>query len=117
MKHQLASSFCLTAALAVSACTSSSTPDTSGGPASVRNSCIDPREITNQTIVSDEEIQFKLRNGETWVNKLPHACSGLKLEGGFAWEVHGTLVCSNQQRITVNNTGVPCLLGAFSRAP
>jgi hypothetical protein len=85
------------------------------GSTSIENSCINPTEITKQTVVSDQEIQFELRNGETWVNKLPRACSGLKLAGGFSWEVRGTLVCSNQERITVLETGVPCQIGEFSR--
>ena len=92
-------------------CTSPSTPPSRA----IQDSCINPTKITKQTIVSDQEIQFELGNGETWVNKLPRACPGLKLSGGFSWEVHGTLVCSNQERITVKETGTLCGIGEFSR--
>lgn len=101
----------LTLATCLSACTSPSPPSS----ASIQDSCINPTKITKQTIVSDQEIQFELGNGEVWVNKLPRACPGLKLSGGFSWEVHGTLVCSNQERITVRETGTLCVIGEFSR--
>ena len=93
----------------------SSATGATANSASIENSCINPTEITKQTIVSDQEIQFELRNGETWVNKLPRACFGLKLQGGFSWDVHGTQVCSNQETIKVLNDGTTCQLGAFSR--
>jgi Family of unknown function (DUF6491) len=96
------------------ACTS---PGTAGDSASANNSCINPTEIRSQTIVSDQEIRFELRNGEAWVNKLPTSCPGLKTEGGFSWDVRGMRVCSNQESITVLNTGVHCMLGEFTRAP
>jgi hypothetical protein len=85
--------------------------------ASIENSCINPTEISKQTIVSDQEIRFELRNGEIWANRLPYACSGLKIQGGFSWEVTGTLVCSNQQTIRVKDEGTPCMLGEFTRLP
>jgi len=104
-----------TATLVLATCLSACTSPSPTSPASIQNSCINPTEITGQTIVSDQEIQFELRNGETWVNKFPRACPGLKLAGGFSWEVRGTLVCSNQERIIVQETGTPCLIGEFSR--
>jgi hypothetical protein len=104
----------------LSACTSADTTAAAPGPAttaSIRNSCINPTEITRQEIVSDQEIRFELRNGEMWVNRLPRTCPGLKSQGGFVWDVRGTLVCSNQQRITVKDEGTPCLLGEFAKLP
>jgi len=85
--------------------------------ASIKNSCINPTEIRKQTIVSDQEIQFELNNGQVWVNRLPHACHGLKFQQGFSWEVRGTLVCSNQETIRVKDEGTPCMLGEFARLP
>ena len=107
----------LAAVFALVGCVSCSSTASDGASASIENSCINPTEITSQKIVSDQEIQFELRNGETWVNKLPRTCSGLKFAGGFSWEVRGTMVCSNQERITVKDTGIPCQLGEFSRVP
>ena len=102
------------------ACTSAST--TAGAPAttaraSIENSCINPTEITRQEILSDQEIRFELRNGDVWVNRLPRVCPGLKSQQGFAWDVRGTLVCSNEQRITVKDEGTPCMLGEFAKLP
>lgn len=119
MKHYILVGLALAAA--AGACTSSPAagPSASNAPAAshagVSGGCIDPRQIDKQDIVSDQEIRFKLRNGEVWTNKLPAACFGLKIEGGFSWEVRGALVCSNQEKITVNESGTPCLLGEFSR--
>jgi hypothetical protein len=99
----------------LSGCTSASTVNASTGQASLAGACIDPRDISKQTIVSDQEIRFELRNGDTWTNTMPRACPGLKLSGGFSWEVTGTQVCSNKERIVVKETGTPCLLGEFSK--
>ena len=101
------------------ACTSADTAATAqvSTAGSVSNSCINPIDIKTQKIVSDQEIQFSMKNGDTWTNKLQSSCAGLKLEGGFSWEVRGTLVCSNQQRITVNHVGTPCQLGEFTKTP
>ncbi len=102
----------------LSACTSPADPTGAPAkPASIQDSCINPTQIQKQKIVSDQEIQFTLAGGEVWVNKLPRSCPGLKFEQGFSWKITGGLVCSNQQTITVNNTGTFCQLGEFSRVP
>jgi hypothetical protein len=101
----------------LSACSSSAPADTPAGSASANNACINTTEITKQTIVSDQEIRFELRNGEVWSNTLPRVCPGLKFEQGFSWTVSGNLVCSNQQSIRVKDEGTTCLLGAFTRLP
>lgn len=121
MRHSIVFALGFAIAALAAGCTSSAAPGPSASApphatASIRESCIDPRQIDTQTIVSEQEIRFKLRNGEVWVNKLPQACFGLKIADGFSWDVRGTLVCSNQQRITVRESGTPCLLGAFSKA-
>jgi hypothetical protein len=102
------------AALAISAGCTSATETASTSQA---DSCINPTHIAKQEIVSNEEIRFTLNNGEVWVNTLPRTCPGLRSQGGFTWEVTGTQVCSNQQRITVLNEGTPCQLGTFMRQP
>ena len=104
----------------LAACTSAST--TAGAPAAstsagIENSCINPTQITRQEVLSDQEIRFELRNGEVWVNRLPRTCPGLKFQQGFAWDVRGTLVCSNEQRITVKDEGTTCMLGEFAKLP
>lgn len=83
-------------------------------PASLSESCINPTQIDKQEIVSNSEIRFTMDNGDVWVNTLPRACPGLKIDQGFTWQVRGTLVCSNQETIYTKDGG-PCQLGAFSR--
>jgi Family of unknown function (DUF6491) len=98
---------------ALAAC---STPSATGAAsASIQDSCINPTRITNQKILSDQEIQFTLNNGDVWLNRLPRACPSLKFQGGFTWDVRGTLVCSNEQTIYVKDDGTPCQLGVFTR--
>lgn len=82
---------------------------------SIADSCINPTRIEKQAILSDQEIQFTLNNGEVWLNRLPRACPSLKFQGGFTWDVRGTLVCSNEQTIYVREDGTPCQLGVFTR--
>jgi len=79
------------------------------------DSCINPTRIKEQKILSDQEIQFTLNNGEVWLNRLPRACPSLKFQGGFTWQVRGTQVCSNQETIYVKDDGTPCQLGVFTR--
>lgn len=98
----------------------SSAEPTAGGEqqaGSISNSCINPANIAHQTIVSDQEIRFEMRNGDVWVNKLPRQCPSLKFQGGFTWDIRGMMVCSNEQTIYVKDDGTPCQLGAFTRQP
>lgn len=106
----------LLCAAAVASAAGCASPD-AASTVSIAESCIDPSRIRKQVVVSDEEIKFELAGGDVWVNKLARKCTGLKFEGGFAWEVRGGSVCSNQQVITVLNSGNTCLLGAFSKVP
>ncbi len=102
----------------LSACTSpAASTVTAAKPASIQNSCINPTRIREQKVVSDQEIQFTLAGGEVWSNRLTRSCSGLKSQGGFSWDVSGTLVCSNTQTIYVLDWGTPCQLGEFSKVP
>lgn len=106
----------MTAALA--ACTSSEPAGAAGQQAdSSAKACIRPADIVRQDIVSDEQINFEMRNGDKWVNTLPRKCPNLKFQGGFTWEVRGMMVCSNEQFIYVKDDATPCQLGAFTKLP
>lgn len=98
---------------ALAACTTQA--ETGDASASIQDSCINPTRIREQKILSDQEIQFTLNNGDVWLNRLPRTCPSLKFQGGFAWDVYGTLVCSNEQTIHVKDDGTPCQLGVFTR--
>lgn len=117
---RLRSSVGLIALAGLAACSSPAPAGGAGATAKatgIQASCINPIDIDRQEIVSDQEVRFTMRNGDVWVNRLPHACYGLKNEGGFAWGVRGTLVCSNQQNIKVLRLGTPCQLGEFTKLP
>ena len=102
----------------LAACSSTEqTTDMQGATAKSGNTCINAALIANQTIVSDQEIRFEMRNGDVWVNNLPRQCPGLKFQGGFAWDITGGTVCSNLQTIRVLDHNTPCQLGAFTKAP
>lgn len=107
----------LVCALLAGSLAACSTPATGSDAtsASIADSCINPTRITRQEILSDQEIQFTLAGGEVWLNRLPRACPGLRFQGGFTWDVRGTLVCSNEQTIYVREDGTPCQLGVFTR--
>lgn len=104
---------------ALPACTSQATGMAGGGAtvASTGRVCLNTPQIRKQNVLSDQDIQFEMNNGDVWVNHLPRACSGLKSQGGFAWEVHNATVCSNQEIIHVLNDGPTCLIGEFTKQP
>jgi hypothetical protein len=104
------------ALVALASCTSADTR-AEATAAGIEASCINPIDIKRQQVVSDQEIRFEMKNGDVWVNTLKSSCPGLKFRQGFEWQVRGTLVCSNQQTITVKDEGTVCMLGAFAKAP
>ncbi len=113
----LAAAFALVAAL--SACTSQTTTMTGGGAtvASTGRVCLNTLQIKKQSILTDQDIQFEMSNGDVWVNHLPNRCTGLRSQGGFAWDVHNASVCSSQEIIHVLNDGGSCAIGDFAKVP
>ena len=101
-------------AIAVSACTSPPTT-TSSATASAAKACINTQQIKKQSVLTDQDIQFEMNNGDVWVNHLPNKCSGLKMQGGFAWTLHNATACSNQEIIHVLNDGTTCAIGEFTK--
>lgn len=76
--------------------------------------CLDPAFIDRTQIVDDSTILFHMRGGKIWKNTLASKCFGLKMQGGFAYEVQGGTICSNMQTIRVLNQGSICALGEFT---
>lgn len=76
--------------------------------------CLDPTFIDHTQIVDDSTILFHMRGGKIWKNTLASRCFGLKMQGGFAYEVQGGTICSNMQTIRVLNQGSICALGEFT---
>lgn len=108
---------CFVAALP--ACTSQATGTSAGGAtiASTGRVCINTLQIRKQSILSDQDIQFEMNNGDVWVNHLPSRCPNLKSQGGFAWNIHNATVCSNQEIIHVLDDGPSCSIGEFTKQP
>lgn len=105
-------------ALAVSACTSQPTTTTTANGATISGTgrvCLNTLHIKKQGVLSDQDIKFEMNNGDVWVNHLPRACTGLRSQGGFAWDVHNATVCSNQEIIHVLNDGPSCSIGEFTK--
>ncbi len=105
---------------APTACTSQPTTTVTGGGASVSGTgkvCLSTLQIKKQNILTDQDIQFEMNNGDVWVNHLPNRCSGLRSQGGFAWNVHNATVCSSQEIIHVLNNGGSCAIGDFAKQP
>ena len=76
--------------------------------------CLWPPMIRQTTIVDDNTILFQMTDGKVWKNTLRDRCFGLKLEGGFSYEVRGNEICANMQTIRVLRQGSFCELGEFS---
>jgi hypothetical protein len=102
-------------AVGMTACTSSA-PSPGGQAAAIgaEDACIDTRRIKKQTILSDQDIQFEMQNGDVWVNHLDKRCPGLATERAFSWDLHTNSVCSNRHVIHVLN-GASCTLGEFTK--
>lgn len=102
---------------ALPACTSQATGMSGGGAtvASTGKVCLNTLQIRKQSVLTDQDIQFEMNNGDVWVNHLKTRCSGLKSQGGFAWNVHNATVCSNQEIIHVLDDGPSCAIGEFTK--
>jgi hypothetical protein len=87
------------------------------GPASAKI-CIDSRDIVSSKSTDGKTMVFKMKNGQTLVNKLRGQCPDLKYNG-YVWQLRGgdTMVCENAQSFQVLQSGQVCVLGAFTPAP
>ena len=77
-------------------------------------SCLRLHEISSTRILDSRHILFKARGGDTYLNKLPHRCGGLRRNDGFAYKVSGSRLCS-VDTIEVLDFGGICSLGSFQK--
>ncbi|HTQ14043.1 MAG TPA: hypothetical protein VMH86_09220 [Rhizomicrobium sp.] len=78
--------------------------------------CLQIRDVDHTHVVDATTVEFHMKNGAVWTNKLPAPCPGLKFHG-FSYVAHDTdEVCSNSQGIRVLVTDQVCQLGAFTPA-
>lgn len=87
------------------------------GPASAKI-CIDTRDIVSSKSDDGKVMVFKMKNGQTLLNKLRGSCPDLKFNG-YVWQLRSgdTQVCENAQSFQVLQSGQVCMLGAFTPAP
>jgi hypothetical protein len=88
------------------------TATTLASPVLAATTCLDIHEIVDTR--SDGKImEFRMRDGQTYINHLQGSCSTLKYYS-FVWTVHGMgQICEYVQSLQVLNTGQVCTLGKF----
>ena len=80
--------------------------------------CIQSYEINETRVVSPDQILFRLRVRDTYVNRLSRPCPGLRLYGAFEHTLRGDSQVCRGDAIRVldgTGTGAGCILGAFER--
>jgi hypothetical protein len=85
------------------------------GPVGAKT-CIDTRDIVSSKSDDGKTMVFKMKNGQTLVNKLRGSCPDLKFNG-YVWQLRSgdTQVCENTQSFQVLQSGQVCMLGAFDK--
>ena len=97
-------------------------PFAASRPAQAATTCLETRDIVSAQSDDGKIMQFKMRDGQTYINHLQGICSDLRFNG-FVWTVRDTnRVCENSQSLRVLRSGQICVLGKFdpptaARAP
>lgn len=82
-------------------------------------SCVRRSQIRSTDVIDNSTIDFKMRGGKIYRNKLPNKCSGLKFEEAFSYRTSTDNLCNvdiirvldqTAGRIDVRNA---CGLGKF----
>ena len=81
--------------------------------------CLNLATIRQTPVLDDRHILFEMRNGTTYLNKLPYKCSGLGFEEAFSYSTSLTKLC-RQDIIRVIQRGGggvrnSCGLGPFEK--
>lgn len=75
--------------------------------------CLNNQDVVSATSNDGKTMIFKMRNGQTYINRLRGSCPGLRFNG-FIWELRGINdICENQQTLRVIKSGEVCMLGKF----
>jgi len=82
-------------------------------PAPNNGVCLWARDIDHTHTVDPQHILFYLKNGKVWENTLKGPCPALEFHG-FNTNSHDDRLCSNEEAITVIETGEACALGNFT---
>jgi len=90
-------------------------------PPETRN-CLQLMQIRSNTVVDGQTIDFRLRDGSVWRNRLPRNCPTLGFNQAFSYSTSIPQLCNvDIIRVIVQgnpNIGGPsCGLGKFERLP
>jgi len=80
--------------------------------------CLLTTEIRDTQVRDEATIDFNLRNGQVYRNRLPDSCPGLGFNGAFSYRPAISRLCSIDTITVLNSGGVPgptCGLGSFQR--
>lgn len=81
--------------------------------------CINRSQIRSTDVINDQTIDFKMRNGDIYRNKLPNKCSGLGFEEAFSYRTSTNRLCNVDIIRVLDNTAgrietrAACGLGKF----
>jgi hypothetical protein len=88
-------------------------------PAGDPVNCVQTNQIRSTSVLDDQTIDFRMRNGQVMRNTLPSRCPGLGFSRAFSYRTTVGQLC-NVDIITVVNqgggprTGASCGLGQFT---
>tara|TARA_R110002049_G_scaffold195331_8_gene364460 strand:- start:745 stop:1152 length:408 start_codon:yes stop_codon:yes gene_type:complete len=84
-------------------------------------SCITRSSIRSTDVIDDQTIDFEMRNGDIYRNKLPNKCGGLGFEEAFSYKTSTNRLCSVDIIHVLSQTGGQldtrgaCGLGKFQQ--
>ena len=84
-------------------------------------SCITRSSIRSTDVIDDQTIDFEMRNGDIYRNKLPNKCGGLRFEEAFSYKTSTNRLCSVDIIHVLSQTGGQldtrgaCGLGKFQQ--
>ena len=78
--------------------------------------CVSISRIRTTKVLDGQHILFKMNGKKTYLNTLPHECSGLAFYKAFSYKVYGSQLCSVDTISVLTGGAVPgptCGLGDF----
>ncbi len=78
--------------------------------------CLETVRIKETRILDNQTILFEMRGGNYYLNRLPVACPGLKIAGGFSYSTSIAKLCKQDSIKVVSRGSEPtstALLGEF----
>ena len=91
-------------------------------PIPVTRGCLSLVQIQSSNVVDGQTIDFRLRDGSVWRNRLPRSCPGLGFDRAFSYSTSIAQLCNvDLIRVIVQSNpgimGATCGLGQFERLP